>query len=481
MGISDKDIDYVRKHTSFVKEEILPISNSVKNDSNKNCFLEDSKTIKVRSYNDKLEKGLLSIQFEEPIEKDDFKLFKYLFDCYCLYGGGKEAFKINNAFINENINELILQKGLISYLINDTNFKNQHIDNLIKCLQRWSEKTYEGHNVCYGFLINLNSNDKNYYKNKSKSYGDFVDFIGEEYSAVFTDGITSVVEIDKDCNFIEYKSILHASSPLPNNLHNVYLPIRFAQIIYENVDKDTVGLFLLTNGDIILAKNKMISFVKRGGRWLNFSQKSFYDIISDYVGKNETLKTIIQSVYCSCLDISFAHSGGLIAIVDTNKEKWKNDISREDKPVVTNLDTLSDDDFNSFPEVLDHIYEKESYKIKTTNEGQETIINGLLTDLKKRLTKKRYLLQILKDNTYFPKIDRKLRADLSGLDGAMIIDMNGNIVACGAIIANEAGSSGGGRGSAARTLSKYGGFAIKISTDGYIEAFYDGARIYAIK
>lgn len=28
-----------------------------------------------------------------------------------------------------------------------------------------------------------------------------------------------------------------------------------------------------------------------------------------------------------------------------------------------------------------------------------------------------------------------------------------------------AGSSGGGRGSAARTLSKYGGFAIKISTD----------------
>ena len=84
-------------------------------------------------------------------------------------------------------------------------------------------------------------------------------------------------------------------------------------------------------------------------------------------------------------------------------------------------------------------------------------------------------------NIYFPEIDRKLRADLSGLDGAIILNTEGKIIACGAIIANNAGSSGGGRGSAARTLSKYGGFAIKISTDGYIEAFVNEARIYSIK
>lgn len=481
MGLSDKDIEYAQSHTSFKKLPLSTVNNSVGLNSKDICFLSDSSTITIKTYDEELVNGLLSIQFEEPLDDEDYKLFKYLFNCYRLYTGGKDDHLINNALINENINELILQKGLISYLISDNDYKNNYIDNLIKCLQRWSEKTYEGHNVCYGFIINLNPGEKKYFKDKSESYGDFVDFIGEEYSAVFTDGITSVVEIDKNCNFIEYKSILHSDSPLPDNLHNVYLPIRFAQIIYENVDKNNVGLFLLTNGDIILARNKMISFVKRGGRWLNFSQRSFYNIVSDYVGKDENLKTIIQSIYCSCLDISFAHSGGLIAIVDANNDNWKKDVSKEIKPIVTKIDTLGDADFNNIQETLDDIYKKECERINKNKEGRETIIEGLLKDLKKRLTKKRYLLQILKDNTYFPRIDRKLRADLSGLDGAMILDLKGNIVACGAIIANEAGSSGGGRGSAARTLSKYGGFAIKISTDGYIEAFYDGARIYAIK
>jgi DNA integrity scanning protein DisA with diadenylate cyclase activity len=73
------------------------------------------------------------------------------------------------------------------------------------------------------------------------------------------------------------------------------------------------------------------------------------------------------------------------------------------------------------------------------------------------------------------------RSELSGLDGATIMDEDGNLLAVGAIIRNDAGSSGGGRGSAAKKLSKYGGFSIKISTDGYIELFVNGANVYSIK
>lgn len=239
-------------------------------------------------------------------------------------------------------------------------------------------------------------------------------------------------------------------------------------------------MFLLTNGDIIFAKKQAISFVRRGGRWLNLSHKAFNDIISEYVDKKENRSDIIQAIYCSCLDISFAHTGGLIAVVDTKNEKWIKDLNKKN-PIVSKLDSFSEDDFLDFNLVLKKLYNTEKKKIDNKKDEKESIKNSLILDLKKRLTKKRYLLQILKNNTYFPKIDRKLRADLSGLDGAIILDTDGNVIACGAIIANKSGSSGGGRGSAARTLSCYGGFAIKISTDGYIEAFYDGSRIYSIK
>ena len=80
----------------------------------------------------------------------------------------------------------------------------------------------------------------------------------------------------------------------------------------------------------------------------------------------------------------------------------------------------------------------------------------------------------------FDKIDRKTRAELIGMDGATIIDKDGSVISFGAIISNDAGSSGGGRGAAAAKLS-YGGLAIKISADGYIETYLDGVSIYSIK
>ena len=73
----------------------------------------------------------------------------------------------------------------------------------------------------------------------------------------------------------------------------------------------------------------------------------------------------------------------------------------------------------------------------------------------------------------FHELDRKLRQELIGMDGATIVDSDGKIVAIGAIVKIEAGSSGGGRLAATKTLSKYG-VAIKISTDGFIQGFaYD--------
>ena len=105
---------------------------------------------------------------------------------------------------------------------------------------------------------------------------------------------------------------------------------------------------------------------------------------------------------------------------------------------------------------------------------------SLKKDITKRLTKRIFVKKILKSSK-FNEMDRKKRAELIGLDGACIIDLDGNIISFGAIITNDAGSSGGGRGAAAKKLSNYDGFAVKISTDGYIEVFSELKKIYSIK
>ena len=71
----------------------------------------------------------------------------------------------------------------------------------------------------------------------------------------------------------------------------------------------------------------------------------------------------------------------------------------------------------------------------------------------------------------FNELDRNLRKELVAIDGATVIDSDGDIIAVGAIIKIEAGSTGGGRLAATKTLSKYG-VALKISADGSIEGYH---------
>lgn len=477
LGLSNEEISFAIHSLSF--EEGVSIEKMMQHDSGIYLVEKRKIIIDLEELRENLNQRIV-IKLNCDLNDDTLTLFSYLMKSFFKYYENSNGVLFENALISEKVNEMVLQKGLFSYVLLDDGFKNDWIDDLYKCLQNWSEKTYEGHNVCFGFLINPKPN-KEYKYLKDNHIGNLIDFISEEYSAVFTDGITSIVEIDKECNYIDYHSTLHQKELLNDNLENVYLPIRFAQIIYENVKDDKVGVFLLVNGDIIIAQNRRISFVRRSGRWLNFSSKSFYDIISSYVN-NKTISKIINPIYCSCLDISFAHSGGIIAVIDEKNNEWVKDVKSRKKPVVSSFDLLRDRDFKTFPKSLISLNKKEREKIKSKASAEkESIINGLLKDLEKKITKRRYIIHLLKNNQYFQNIDRKLRADLSGLDGAIILNTEGKIIACGAIIANKAGSSGGGRGSAARTLSKYGGFAIKISTDGYIEAFVNEARIYSIK
>lgn len=270
-----------------------------------------------------------------------------------------------------------------------------------------------------------------------------------------------------------YHSITEGNEIFSCNLGIV--PYRFAQVISKYVEGDRVGIFLLINGDIVIAKNKTIYFIKRNNIWLNFKSNSFKNVMNEFVPKID--ETLLNEIFATVMDVSLSHTGGIIAVV---KKSVSNIVSCID--VITKYD---EDDSTAYNKMYYEVLSTLTHKLKQSSKYYNTKIYKIQKDLSKRMLKRQIIHKLISDESgihkNFKKIDRKLRAELTGLDGACILDYDGTVVSFGAIIKNEAGSSGGGRGAAAKQLSRKGGFAIKISTDGYIEVYVDGNNVYSIK
>lgn len=352
-----------------------------------------------------------------------------------------------------------IEKGICYWMLGD--YQSDYIEEFLGLLGEWAVKTYEGRTVTMGFIINPSETSV-----FDDTYGNWLSFMKDDSVAVLTDCIHSVIELDKDCNYLRHISISDGDCLHHCNL-SYKIPIRFTQIIQTHVKDGKVGVFLLNNGDIILAKGGAICFVKRNLQWLNLSYEAFCNSLEPFIKEYHISNTkLIESIFASVLDVSFSHTGGIIALVDT---PWKNRkaASLPESGILNLCDNLQT--LKTSTEIFNEI-------IKGVPKG---ILKGKIDDANKRLLK-RNVIQSLVYKDKFQDIDRKLRCELISLDGACIVDREGKVYSFGAIIQNDSGSSGGGRGAAARKLSAYG-MAVKISTDGYIELYIDETVEYAIK
>lgn len=352
-----------------------------------------------------------------------------------------------------------IEKGICYWIVGDS--RNNFIEEFFRILEDWSVKTYEGKRVTLGFIINPSARST-----FDSTYGNWLSFMRDDAAAVLTDCIHSAVELDVNCNYLRHISVSE-SDCLEHCDLSCRIPLRFTQVIQKYVRGDKVGVFLLNNGDIILAKNGAICFLKRNLQWLNLSYEAFCNSLHPFVDEYQVTDTkLIESIFASVLDVSFSHTGGIIAIVDTPWGKRRG-TSLPESGVLHPCDNLQAE------KSANELYNESLGKSYTGN------MNAKKDDVRKRLLK-RTVIQDLIRGKKFQDVDRKLRSELMSLDGACILDCAGNIYSFGAIIQNDSGSSGGGRGAAARKLSAYG-MAVKISTDGYIELYIDQSIEYAIK
>lgn len=357
-----------------------------------------------------------------------------------------------NAIREENY-RLAVQKGVCDWC---AGADNEAFYRLIHILEKWSVQTYEGNKVTFGFIYNPRSESHF----EDDEYGNWLKFLDDDYAATLTDCIHSVIQLDKNCNFAGYISVTENDEVEHYHLSPL-LPYRFARIVEKHVVGSCVGVFLLSNGDILISKKRAVCLIKRNLKWLNLSYETFRNMIESKVKQGRVQSSLIEQIYASVLDVSFAHTGGIIAVVS--------DISKlmpVSNPVLNICDNLLDKRELSIIE----------YEMKTSKNYKSLSS----TEIKKRILKRKVILSLV-SGRQFVALDRKLRAELISMDGACILDFEGNVCAAGAIIRNDSGSSGGGRSAAAKKLSKYGGLAVKISTDGYIELFVNYNTVYSIK
>lgn len=308
---------------------------------------------------------------------------------------------------------------------------------LICKLIDWESKTYEGKKVPFGIAIDFN-------KPANNESADYISFLENDSSAVFGDGVFSGILLDCKGKLLSFLSGEDGNGISSNHSKEIFAPTQFSEIA-KKCSNATIGVIALANGEIIIIKNQEVCFSRRGSKWVAFDWNRVYTRLRPYftshnINGEKEIEANIKQLYCTLLDVSFAHTGGCISIVLPTETEKLNDIIKERIDLFAN-----------------------GHKIKGISKESYTKMN-VVTNLLKRSDEQ------LKT---FYQIEKPLRKELVSLDGATAISLKGEFYCVGSIVSVPSGSSGGGRTAAAKKLASIG-VGIKISEDGYIEAYGKG-------
>ncbi len=231
-----------------------------------------------------------------------------------------------------------------------------------------------------------------------------------EFSAVLSNSVDTLISIDASGRVVGHESLTVPAAVPP------FAPYSHAALAAWAVD-GRVALVLTERDEILVFRDGQLLFVKRSGRWHFLTNRP---VVTRMPMPNSV--EMRRAIYESCLDASFATGGACIGVVMAHRAgRWEEVVMREDR--LTSRDSL---------------------KARTLN--------------------------LLLAGRTFPELDRRFRLELLSIDGALVLDHRGRVLAVGAILKIPGGSTGGGRLAAARVLASLG-MGIKVSQDGSIVCF----------
>ena len=279
---------------------------------------------------------------------------------------------------------------------------------IIRQFEHWSEQTYEGRQISAAIGINQQS--------KRPRAELLLTHFKSPYGVVVANGLESFLTVTGAGRLMN-----RISRSLGDPRQRTRAPMRFLALA-RWAKGYRLGIALTRNGEVLIFKNGELAFAKRRGAWRHFPHNS---VIARAGLNNRFQRPLIEAVLLTCLDISFAKTGGGIGLISKSQKQrfLASGVVKEDAKL----------DFSS--------------------------------------PKSRFLSQLIRGKK-FHELDRWLRMDLAAIDGSTILLRDGTIYAVGAILKiSGGGSRGGGRQSAAETIGRYG-LGIKVSSDGEIGGYF---------
>lgn len=343
-----------------------------------------------------------------------------------------------------NLQTMAIEKALIESL---TDSGSQTVLGIINSLEMWSSRTYEGNTVTLGIFVNLQQNAD------TINPVTYHQIINQDFFALFTDGVSSFAEFDKNGYLLGYVNL---KNPKTVPTVSPYVYDRVARVCNDK----RVGIVLTSRGDILIFYARQLIFAKRNGSWCVYSHDEIIRLL--YNNVSYTAKQIRRAIYNTALDCSFSYKGACLAYID--KDKTEEALSH-----INAADIISEEHFD----IKKKLEIEEANKLYNFANARD-ILDRFSLSYEEFLDKYNYtktiaIRKLVAGKKLF-ELDRKLVEEMTSVDGATIVDYDGTIIAVGAIIKIEAGSQGGGRLAATKTMAKYG-VAIKVSQDGIMQGY----------
>lgn len=290
--------------------------------------------------------------------------------------------------------------------------QSDFLQKMISSLAEYSQQTYEGNRIAFSAGIK-------FYKNTRNNTLQFEKFKEKNFIKVLSNGYDTILVFDDKGNLRGHEQLNEEG-----RISALFSPFRMRKIAYWtkfNRNKRSVAVVLNHNGEILVFKEGNLIFAKRRGKWLYFPHKT---IIQQFTkgGVGKRSDNFRKEIYLTALDIAFSRTGGCIGVISTKQ----------------NVDKIK--------------------LINNENKLSYARANGNTEFLKDLIRNKR-----------FHNLDRRFRAELVSIDGAVVLYRQ-KIFSVGILRITKGSKGGGGREAAATALAKYG-LGIKISNDGYIKIF----------
>jgi hypothetical protein len=296
------------------------------------------------------------------------------------------------------------------------------IGSYIKFLRSMAAQTYESQKLSYGLIL---------LDTKKRKASAVLEFDNKRFKRL-TDGFSTALTLDRNGSIVDIVSLTPSRE---NKNSSLGRPWWLSALADTSARKGGMGMALTRGGDILVVYGRELLFSQRVGEWRIWRHKSILGAIQDswrVKGRKGKLERVLAMLYKVALDLSFRRSGGLLVVAESRAKAWK--LVSSDNDLI----------------------------------GAES-----RTDAERALDGRLASANVL-------TLDRRVLADLASLDGALVIDRTGKLVAYGAMVR----SAGNSREQGARTRAAEGasklGLAIKISSDGGIAVFRKGRKVLSL-